>query len=90
MRNAPLPFTDAMLLVGVTDVEGSALNVSGVPAATTNGVIALTASGYTYTPATGYIGNDSFSFVVTDADGASTPRDAVIIVTGEILEATAR
>jgi VCBS repeat-containing protein len=52
-----------------TDADGDALSFStAVPPA--HGVLTLNANGsYTYTPIPGYIGQDSFTYQVTDADG---------------------
>ena len=61
-----------------TDIDGDILSFSTVtPPA--HGTLVLNANGlYTYTPAANYAGTDSFSYRVTDADGASATATIAI------------
>lgn len=46
-----------------------------------HGTVAVTSSGsYTYTPAAGYVGNDSFTYTVTNPDGAFATATVAISV----------
>ena len=62
----------------VTDVDGDTLSFSTVtPPA--HGTLVLNANGlYTYTPTANYSGSDSFTYRVTDADGAAATATIVI------------
>jgi VCBS repeat-containing protein len=63
-----------------SDADGDALTFSAAtqPA---NGVVSVGANGaYTYTPASGFIGQDSFTYRVTDADGGVTLATVTINV----------
>ena len=64
-----------------TDADGDALTFSVVQAPT-HGLLTLRPDGsYTYVPAQDYFGPDSFSYRVTDADGASAVATVTLIVT---------
>jgi VCBS repeat-containing protein len=60
---------NASVATFATDADGDTLSFStAVPPA--HGVLTINANGsYTYTPVSGYIGQDSFTYRVTDADG---------------------
>ena len=62
------------------DPDGDAMSwaVSGAP---THGSVTVNTDGtFTYTPTTGYVGSDSFTYRVTDAQGASTTATVTISV----------
>ncbi|MCK9689636.1 Ig-like domain-containing protein [Scleromatobacter humisilvae] len=55
-----------------------------------HGTVVVNADGsYTYTPTTGYSGTDSFSYVVTDASGATSTATVTLTVTPLPITATA-
>jgi CshA-type fibril repeat protein/VCBS repeat-containing protein len=65
-----------------TDPDGDALTVSLV-SGVANGTLVLNADGsFTYTPNANFNGTDSFTYRVTDADGASTTATVTITVEG--------
>ncbi|MBL0047301.1 MAG: tandem-95 repeat protein [Bacteroidetes bacterium] len=58
------------ILVNDTDPNGDTLTVS-VLLTTTNGVLTMNTDGtFTYTPANGFSGNDTFTYVICDANNA--------------------
>ncbi len=71
-----------------TDVSGNVLdNDSGTGIAVTsntnpsNGSVTVNSDGtYTYTPTTGYVGDDSFSYTITDSNGVTSTAIVYIMV----------
>jgi Bacterial Ig domain len=69
----------AVMLTG-TDPEGEPLTFA-VATPPANGTLSGTAPSLTYTPAANFTGTDSFTFTVTDADGAVDTGTITITVT---------
>lgn len=82
-RNTPLLITNAMLLAGVTDVDGGTPSVASVPNAAGNGSVAAAAGGYTYSPSPGFVGSDSLLVTLTDGQSGFANRTVLITVTRE-------
>jgi hypothetical protein len=74
LRNADLDIT----LTG-SDVEGDSLSYS-VLADTANGTLSGTAPNLTYTPTSGYVGEDRFTFTVSDGQTTSAEASVSILV----------
>jgi VCBS repeat-containing protein len=72
------PISGALI---ATDVDGDALTFSATQNPT-NGTLVLNSNGtYTYTPNANYNGPDSFTYQVTDADGAVVTAVVSLVVT---------
>lgn len=66
--NAPLP----KLLANDSDADGDTFSITSVSATSTNGgTVVLGAQFVTYTPVNGYIGDDEFTYTLTDSRGAT-------------------
>lgn len=75
-------------LVNDTDVEGDPLTLAGVSQGE-NGSVADNGDGsVTYKPTSGFNGSDSFSYTVSDDEGASAKGFVTIIVTASDQEVT--
>ncbi len=69
------------VLANDTDPDGDALTVAAVGTAA-NGALTLNSNGsVTYTPAAGFVGNDSFTYTLRDATGATATGTVTITVT---------
>jgi Ca2+-binding RTX toxin-like protein len=65
--NTQYTITAAMLLAGVTDVDGPSSSITSVTVASGGGSIVNNGGGnWTYTPVAGYVGPVSFNYVATD------------------------
>lgn len=53
-----------------TDVDNDSLSVTSVGSAA-NGMTSFTSGNVTYTPNAGYVGNDSFTYTISDGNGGS-------------------
>ncbi|MEM8514010.1 VCBS repeat-containing protein, partial [Massilia sp. MP_M2] len=71
------------VLANDSDPDGDALTVDTVPVqGPEHGVLVLNADGsFTYTPEANYNGSDSFTYRVTDADGAVTSATVSLTIT---------
>ena len=71
------------ILTNDSDADGDALSVSTTPVvAPAHGNLTLNANGsYVYTPHANFFGSDSFTYRVTDADGASATAVVYLTVT---------
>jgi hypothetical protein len=82
-ENAPFAFTAAQLLAHASDVDGDALTVPSVAAASTaGGVVAWDAGAGTgtYTPPNHFHGPDSWTFTVSDGHGGTATATANVDV----------
>jgi hypothetical protein len=70
---------DIDVLANDTDVDGDALVVSAVGAAS-RGTTAVTAGGVTYTPDAGFSGTDGFSYSVADGRGGAATASVTVTV----------
>jgi hypothetical protein len=72
-RDTTLSVADPGVLGNDTDPNGDTLSVSGVVSGPTNGSVSVSASGsFTYTPDLGFLGQDSFTYEVTDGNATDT------------------
>ncbi|MEM6400427.1 MAG: ExeM/NucH family extracellular endonuclease [Cyanobacteria bacterium P01_D01_bin.116] len=73
LSDTPITFAPADLLGNDNDPDGDTISISNIDAnSAQGGTIALNADGtYTYTPATGFIGNDSFTYEISDGNGGT-------------------
>jgi hypothetical protein len=80
-EDTPVLVTQASLLTGAADVEGSPLSVTAVAGAT-GGVATLGANGnVTFTPDANYHGAAGFDYTVSDGQGGTTTAHVAIDVT---------
>jgi len=80
-EDTPVLVTQASLLTGAADVEGSPLSVTAVAGAT-GGVATLGANGnVTFTPDANYHGAAGFEYTVSDGQGGTTTAHVAIDVT---------
>ena len=69
------------ILTNDSDPEGDPISIFSTTNPT-NGTITVNANGtITYTPQTGFVGNDSFTYTITDGDGGFATGTVSIIVT---------
>ena len=72
------------VLANDTDLEGDALSVASGVHTTTHGSIVIEENGdFTYTPEINYVGEDSFTYTVTDGQGGES--SAIVTLTLESL-----
>ena len=71
----------AVVTANDSDPDGDALSYT-LDTGASNGTASIDSAGqFTYTPNAGYTGPDSFTYTVTDADGASTTATVNLTVT---------
>ncbi|PJI92631.1 FG-GAP repeat protein [Yoonia maricola] len=90
INDAPRDLTDAAKTGSDTplsgaltafDAEGDALTFSLIDAAETGTVVIDTDGSFVYTPASGFLGQDSFTYSVSDGNGGVTTETVTIDVT---------
>jgi len=74
------PATPIAVLANDSDPDGDALVVTTVGAAS-HGVAVATAAGVDYTPAAGYLGDDSFSYTISDGRGGNATATVHVSIT---------
>ena len=80
-QNQPLSITTAKLLAHASDPDGYPLAVSAVsPASTNGGVVVITNDVVCYTPVSGFVGQDRFSYTVSDGDSQCGTATANVVV----------
>ncbi len=68
-----------------TDPDGDNLTVEAVGMPDNGGTVTVNPDGtVTYTPATGFSGTETFSYTVTDADGATDTAMVTVVVDGTV------
>jgi len=70
-----------------TDSDGGSLTVTGVSAAS-NGTTAYTGTSVTYTPSTGFAGSDSFTYTLSDGQGATATGTVNVTVSSAPVDGT--
>jgi autotransporter-associated beta strand protein len=79
-QSLTLPFDQ--LLAAVTDPDSDPLTVTNAGPTSTNGAsVTLTETGVTYTPLPDFVGNDLFSYTVTDSRGGFATNVVYLTVT---------
>jgi len=69
------------ILLSSSDPDGDPLIISSVaPTSTQGGTVTLGASSITYLPPTNYLGNDSFTYTLSDGRGGLTPASIQVLV----------
>jgi outer membrane protein OmpA-like peptidoglycan-associated protein len=69
------------VLANDSDPDGDALSVSAVGSAANGSVVINANNSVTYTPAAGFTGNDTFTYTLRDATGATATGTVSVIVT---------
>ena len=88
--NTQYTITVAMLLAGVTDVDGPSTSITSVTVASGGGSIVNNGGGtWTYTPAAGYVGPVSFNYVATDGSLSANSSANLTLNTPGIINGTA-
>jgi Ca2+-binding RTX toxin-like protein len=78
--NTALTITAASLLANDSDVDGNALSITGVQAGV-NGNVALNSLGnIVFTPTAGFSGSASFTYTLSDGNGASSTATVALSV----------
>jgi Ca2+-binding RTX toxin-like protein len=78
--NTALTITAASLLANDSDVDGNALSITGVQAGV-NGSVALNSLGnIVFTPTAGFSGSASFTYTLSDGNGASSTAAVALSV----------
>jgi hypothetical protein len=78
--NTPISFNSATLTLNDFDPNDLPLNVIALsPKSAQNGSITISSGIVTYTPPTNFLGNDTFTYMVSD--GQSTPAIGTVLVT---------
>lgn len=70
-------------LAGPANESSQTLSITGVTAGSANGTVTLNAGVITYTPDTGFLGDDSFTYTLTDngtTNGAADPKSVQVTV----------
>jgi lysophospholipase L1-like esterase len=67
------------LLANDHDIEGDTLSVSGV-GSPTQGTLTRSGVNYVYTPRAGYVGDDTFSYTVSDGKGGSASGIVRVVI----------
>nr|WP_290222797.1 tandem-95 repeat protein [Trichocoleus desertorum] len=80
------PISDANLLANDFDDDDlqSSLRIIGLASSPTNGSITRTNTGFNYTPRANFNGNDSFSYIVRDAQGGTSTGTVNLVVARDV------
>ncbi|NEP83493.1 MAG: calcium-binding protein, partial [Okeania sp. SIO3B3] len=70
-QNEPLTFTTQELLENDSDPDGDSLSISAIGTPRNGSLVQENSTTYIYTPNTGFLGQDSFSYSISDGDGGS-------------------
>ncbi|NET16172.1 MAG: calcium-binding protein, partial [Okeania sp. SIO1H6] len=70
-QNEPLTFTTQELLENDSDPDGDPLSISAIGTPRNGSLVQENSTTYTYTPNTGFLGEDSFSYSISDGNGGS-------------------
>ena len=80
-KNTPRSFTSVDLLANDTDADGHLLALQSVSATSSQGgSIALSGARYIYTPAADFLGDDTFTYTVTDGFGGQASATVTVAV----------
>jgi hypothetical protein len=81
VQNTPLSIALARLLSKASDPDTDSLSVTAVSSTSTNGgSVVLGGASATYSPVADYVGDDLFSYVVTDTHNASATGSVLLTV----------
>ncbi|MBW4487728.1 MAG: tandem-95 repeat protein [Trichocoleus desertorum ATA4-8-CV12] len=80
------PISDANLLANDFDDDDlqSSLRIIGLASSPTNGSITRSNTGFNYTPRANFNGNDSFSYIVRDAQGGTSTGTVNLVVARDV------
>ena len=79
VEDGNVTFSRDDLIAGISDVDaGDTLTLGATIGAPTNGTAVKFGDGILYTPARDFFGNDSFTFTLSDAEGANITRTATV------------
>ena len=81
--NQAINISVASLLAAATDADGDTMSLTAVSTLSSRtGTVTLAGGNITYTPPNGYVGNDQFSYTLTDYRGASSTGYVSVTITG--------
>jgi len=73
----------ATLMANDSDPDGDALSITSVSSTTTQGgTVSVAGQTLLISPAAGFVGDDSFTYTLTDARGASSPGSVTVSLSG--------
>jgi len=79
----PLSISSVTLLANDSDPDGDALSITSVgPNSTQGGTVSLAGQTVFFSAPAGFTGDDTFTYVLTDARGASVPGSVTVSVSG--------
>jgi hypothetical protein len=80
-QDQPLSLAVENLLTLASDPDGDSLTVSAVsPASTNGGLVTLSSDAVTYTPVSGFVGQDLFTYTVSDGLGGTATANVLVSV----------
>ena len=82
--NTPLRFNATVLSSLDSDVDGDALSVISVTSPSTHGTVSLSLDTMTYTPTVSYVGNDQFTYTISDGLLTATCTAHVTVRLGQV------
>ena len=79
------PLTTGSVLLNDSDVDGDTLSVSGfATTSTAGGTVSSNGDGtFNYTPPNNFVGNDTFSYTITDGNGGNANALVTVVVTDQ-------
>lgn len=80
-RNTMLTINSTNLLANDTDADGDLLTIIGVSTnGTQGGTVQLVGGNVIYTPPPGFVGNDTFTYIVSDGRGGTNIATVTVVV----------
>ncbi len=81
VENQPVSVSTSQLLANNSDPDGDALTLNSLSTTSTNGgTVTLTNNTVTYTPVTGFVGEDRFTYGISDGRGGNSSVTVIVTV----------
>jgi hypothetical protein len=82
LTDQEIVFSEELLTANDVDIDSSSVAVTSVSFPNFGTIVDRGGGNYLYRPAPGFVGTDSFSYQVTDAEGATDTVTVVVVVSG--------